>query len=202
MEIINFGYSYRDIPKLSQAPKGYVTPIDLRSRARAGWLTMSQLYKPLCTYVRTTPIADVIAPTCLVSPRGTKELFSFEYEEAALSTVAEGSAHLKSLWLGAYHRVPSEWSMQEHNEMRAFYMANTGLWKERDVISSRVFTWASCVRVAGWIQKNVLAHRELQIQLQYDPLARARVRGWYSQLRAYANIHARVVFLFEQIEHP
>lgn len=199
-EVLNFGYSWRDLPKLTTSQMTYISDRH-ETKGRAGVVTFSWMYPRLCERLRSAKKGDVFAPPFVAIPEDMrlKNVF-FPYREEQLSALAPRSERILPFDQGSI-LFPDLWHMQKHNEA----LANlTDEWERRrshHVIIDLPLVWIPCKVVAEWIDELLKDGGEKR-QLRFDREARVRVEGWLGQLQAYAKIHARVLFVFEPITWP
>lgn len=199
-ELINIGYSYRQLPELTQRPVSPVFAND-DSKARAGVVAYSFIYPLLCKHLRRAKKGTVFAPPFLVTSEDVRlRQPLFYYSEETFQAILPGEERILPFMVYD-DPFPRVLDMQSHNKALSQMENERKVRREHNVISSDPMMWISCRLVAEWLLKLLKTGGERK-QLNYDTCARARVAGWYGQLQAYSGTRSRVLFVYERITWP
>ncbi len=199
-ELLNIGYSVRDLPQLSHVQISHVSDRG-QPHARAGVVTFSWIYPHLVRRLGTARKGCVFAPPFLVTEEDMRRRnVVFARTESQMLEMKPGSDCILPFY-ALHDFFPGIWSMQRHNKALASMTSEKDERAKHSIIMCEPCIWVPCRVVAGWLH-DLLSAGSSREQLRFDREARARVEGWYGQLQAYAKIHARVLFVFDPVTWP
>jgi len=195
-EVLNVGYSYRQLEVLTSAQDSHIsTRMDTKGRAGVTWF--SAIYRPLCTYLRTENVGKIFAPPFVIPEKHASGLF-YDSFDSQVALLPAGSQRILPhvTWVDGA-TFPRAYKMRVHNNTLASKNLEAVRRKHTLILDSPMI-WVSCRTMASWTEALLKESSSSGKQLRFDREAKARVESWHGMFRAYAKVHARALFVYEE----